>query len=102
LAAVKATKYLGQRLIDEKEARSMMTSTLGLASKAIERVLELSVDAHILRRQFEKDSPEFHTLTGTIKAYGKVLALLTALQDREEFYEVVGQYESSEHAEVVN
>jgi len=33
-----------------------------------------------------KDSPAFHNLTGAIAAYGKVLALLTALQQREEFY----------------
>jgi hypothetical protein len=32
------------------------------------------------------DSPAFHTLTGAIATYGKALALLTALQQREEFY----------------
>ncbi len=36
-----------------------------------------------------KDSPAFHKLTGTIAAYGKALALLTALQQREEFYTIV-------------
>jgi hypothetical protein len=36
------------------------------------------------------DSPAFHNLTGAIAAYGKALALLIALQKREEFYTVVG------------
>jgi len=65
----------------------------GLA-KGIERVLELSVDAHVQRREVAMDSPEFHSLTGAIAAYGKVLALLTALQQREGFYEIVGQHHS--------
>jgi len=72
-----------------------MNST-GLAAKGIERILELSADAHIMRRHVAKDSPAFHNLTGAINAYGKVLALLTALQRREELYAVVGQYEFSE------
>jgi len=72
-----------------------MNST-GLAAKGIERILELSADAHIERRHVAKGSPAFHNLTGAIMAYGKVLALLTALKQREEFYTVVGQYEFSE------
>jgi hypothetical protein len=72
-----------------------MNST-GLATKGIERILELSADAHVQRRHVAKDSPAFHSLTGAINAYGKVLALLSALQQREEFYGVVGQYEFSE------
>lgn len=68
----------------------------GLAADAIERVLELSADAHIQRRQTAQGSPQFHNLTGAIVAYGKVLALLTALQQREEFGPMVGQHESSE------
>jgi len=36
-----------------------------------------------------KDSPAFHKLTRAIAAYGKALALLTALQQREEFYTIV-------------
>jgi len=72
-----------------------MNST-GLAAKGIARILELSADAHIERRLVAKDSPASHNLTGAIMAYGKVLALLTALQQREEFYTVVGQYEFSE------
>jgi hypothetical protein len=36
-----------------------------------------------------QDSAAFHNLTGAIAAYGKALALLTALQQREEFYMMV-------------
>ena len=74
----------------------MMKSSSGLAAKGIERVLELSADAQVTRREVAKDSPAFHNLTGAIAAYGKVLALLTALQQREEFYTIVGQFEFSE------
>ena len=70
----------------------------GLAA-GIERVLELSVDAHVKRREVAMDSPEFHNSTGAIAAYGKVLATLTAM---EEFYTVVGQYEFSECVSAVN
>jgi hypothetical protein len=62
----------------------MMKASSGIANSAIERVLELSADAHIQRRGTVKDSPEFHKLTGAIAAYGKTLALLTTLQQREE------------------
>jgi hypothetical protein len=67
----------------------MMKANSGIASNAIERVLELSADAHIRRRGAVRDSPEFHKLTGAIAAYGKTLALLTALQRREEFYAMI-------------
>jgi hypothetical protein len=73
----------------------------GLA-EGIERVLELSVDAHVKRREVAMNSPDFHNLTGAIVAYGKVLALLTALQQLEEFYTAVGQYEFSECVAAVN
>ena len=63
----------------------MMRANAGLANKGIERILELSADAHIQRRETVKDSPEFHKLTGAIAAYGRMLALLTALQQWEEF-----------------
>jgi len=56
----------------------------------------------MLRREVAIDSPEFHNLTGAIAAYGKVLATLTALQQLEEFYTVVGQYEFSECVSAVN
>lgn len=79
-----------------------MMSSAGLAAKGIERILELSADAHIQRRYVTKDSLAFHNLTGAIMAYGKVLALLTALQQREEFYAVVGQYEFSERIAAVS
>ena len=71
----------------------MMKASAGLANKGIERILELSADAHIRRRGTVKDSPEFHNLTGAIAAYGKALAVLTALQQREEFYAMIGQYD---------
>jgi hypothetical protein len=73
-----------------------MESNSGYARQAIERIIELSADAHITRRMTAKDSPSFHSLTGAILAYGKALALLTALQQREEFYTMVGQCEFSE------
>jgi hypothetical protein len=64
----------------------MMKSNSVVANKGIERILELSAGAHIRRRGTVKDSPEFHNLTGAIAAYGKALALLTALQELEELY----------------
>jgi len=69
----------------QKEAQPMMKPNVGLANMSIDRVLELSADAHIRRRGTVKDSPEFHKLTGAIAAYGRMLALLTALQQWEEF-----------------
>ena len=59
---------------------SMMESNTGLANEVIERILELSADAHIRRRATVKDSPAFDNLTGAIAAYGKVLAFLTELK----------------------
>ena len=66
-----------------------MKANSGYASQAIERIIELSADAQITRRMVAKDSAAFHNLTGVIAAYGKALALLTALQQREEFYTIV-------------
>jgi len=71
----------------------MLKLSSDLTETAIDRVLELSADAHVARRCTPKDSPEFHNLTGKIRAYGKVLELLTALQKREEFFEVVSDHE---------
>jgi len=65
----------------------------GVTEKGIARLLELSADAHIQRRQSSADSATCHRLTGMIAAYGKALALLTALQQREEFYFVINQAE---------
>jgi hypothetical protein len=67
-----------------------MKSNSDHTGQAIQRILELSADAQITRRMVAKDSPAFHNLTGVIAAYGKTLALLTALQRREEFYAIVG------------
>jgi hypothetical protein len=76
----------------------MKKPSSGQADQAIERVLELSADAQITRRKTPKDSPAFHSLTGAIAAYGKALAILTALQKREEFYSIVAQDELSEQS----
>jgi hypothetical protein len=71
----------------------MMKRNSGVANKGIERILELSADAHIRRRGTVKDSPEFHKLTGAIAAYGKALAVLRALQKREGFYAMIAQHD---------
>ena len=80
----------------------MRKSSTGHAGQAKERVLELSADAQITRRKTPKDSPAFHSLTGAIIAYGKTLAILTALQKREEFFAVVAQYKLPERVAVVS
>jgi hypothetical protein len=66
-----------------------MKANSGHAAQAIARIVELSADAQITRRIVAKDSAAFQNLTGAIAAYGKALALLTALQQREEFYTMV-------------
>jgi hypothetical protein len=48
---------------------------------AIERILELSAEAQIKRRNAAEDSPAFHKLTGAIVAYGKALGLLSKLKE---------------------
>jgi hypothetical protein len=58
----------------------MKKLTLSLADEAIERILELSADAQIGRREIAKDSLAYYTATERIAAYGKALALLAALQ----------------------
>lgn len=62
----------------------------------------MSADAQITRRKTPKDSPAFHRLTGAIAAYGKALAILTALQQREEFYSIIAKYELSEQSEAAS
>lgn len=47
---------------------------------AIERILELSAEAQIKRREAAEDSPTFHNLTGAIAACGKALGLLSKLK----------------------
>jgi hypothetical protein len=69
----------------------MMRANSGLLDEVIERILELSADAHIRRRRTVKDSPEFNKLTGAIAAYGRTLEVLTELQQREEFYELISE-----------
>jgi len=69
----------------------MRKANMGLANRGIQRVLELSADAHIRRRETVQDSPEFHNLTGAIAAYGQALALLATMQQLEEFYAMFGQ-----------
>ncbi len=48
---------------------------------AIERILELSAEAQIKRREAAEDSPAFHNLTGAIVAYGKALGHLVFCQN---------------------
>ena len=67
----------------------MMNFSSRLVNKAIERILELSADAHIERHGAANDSAEFHKLTGAISAYGKALSLLVELQQRDEFYALI-------------
>ena len=67
----------------------MMKPNSGVANRAIEKILELSADAHIRRRGTVKDSPEFYNLTGAIAGYGKALELLAAMQELEEFYAMI-------------
>jgi hypothetical protein len=74
----------------------------GHAAHAIERLLELSAEAQITRRQTHRDSPAFHALSGAIAAYGKALALLTAFQQREEFFRIVAQAEFPEGVPAVS
>lgn len=68
-----------------------MRNANGLANEVIQGLLELSSIAHIQRRGVATDAPAFHALTGEIAAYGKVLALVAALEEREEFDPIVGQ-----------
>jgi hypothetical protein len=79
----------------------MMEANSGIANKAIEQIVELSADAHIQRRGTIQDSPEFHKLTGAIAAYGKALAVLTALQRREEFHAMIDQLDVPASAQPV-
>lgn len=80
----------------------MIKPHAGLANEVMKRILELSADAHIERREVGKDSPAFDSLTGSIAAYGKVLAFLASLQQREECDLLAGQSEFSECVAAVN
>lgn len=52
--------------------------------RAIERILELSAEAHVKRREAAYGSAVFHNLTGAIVAYGKTLEVLSRL--KREYY----------------
>jgi hypothetical protein len=67
----------------------MMKANPGLATRMIDRIVELSADAQIKRRMTAMDSPAFHQLGGAIAAYGKAISLLVAVREQEEFYEVM-------------
>jgi hypothetical protein len=58
----------------------MMKRMSSGVDKAIERILELSADAQIGRREIAKDSLAYYVATERIAAYGKALVLLTGLQ----------------------
>ena len=64
--------------------QAMMKPNVRIANMSIERILELSADAHVQRRGTVQGSAEFNKLTGAIAAYGKALELLTALQRWED------------------
>jgi hypothetical protein len=63
-----------------------MPDVSGLAREATAQILEWSAEAQVARRKAANTSPAFYTLTGSVAAYAKVLALLSALQRAEEFY----------------
>ena len=48
--------------------------------EAIDRILELSAEAHARRRGAGRNSATFHKLTGAVLAYGAALDLLTKLR----------------------
>lgn len=68
-----------------------MKESSGLANLAIEGVLQLSADAHIQRKMVARNSSDFHRLTGAIAAYGNTLAVLVALQEREEWWAMIAE-----------
>jgi len=47
--------------------------------EAIDRILELSAEAHTKRREAGENSTAFYKLTGAVLAYGQALDLLTKL-----------------------
>ncbi len=58
--------------------------------EAIDRILELSAEAHTKRREVAEDSTAFHKLTGAVLAYGQALDLLTKLR-KERYWNQSGQ-----------
>jgi hypothetical protein len=64
-------------------------STLGPVDKAIAPVVELLAEAQVRRRQAPGDSAAFHSLTGAIVAYGKVLGVLSGLKQIQDETEAI-------------
>ena len=52
---------------------------------AIGRILELSAEAQIKRREAAEDSPAFHNLSGAIVTYGKALTFYQNSKQSELF-----------------
>jgi len=69
-------KYAGFAFSSSVGKRAIMSS-----DSAIERILELSAEAQMKRREAAEDSPSFHKLTVVIVAYGKALGLLSKLKE---------------------
>ena len=66
-------------------------------SRTTEQLLEFSADAQIKRRETAPDTPAFHSLTGAIAAYGRVLRLLAKLRQlEEEEFLVIGPFDFAE------
>jgi hypothetical protein len=61
-----------------------MMESSSLLEQAIDRILEMSADLQIKRRATTRYSLEFHDQSVAIAAYGKVLGILTRLQQQEE------------------
>jgi hypothetical protein len=61
-------------------ANSGRTRAAMSPDRAIQRIVELSAEAHTKRREAAYDSAAFHSSTGAIVAYGKALELLSRLK----------------------
>ncbi|HXN52505.1 MAG TPA: hypothetical protein VN943_11250 [Candidatus Acidoferrum sp.] len=61
-----------------------------LADKAVERILELSADLQIKRRATGRYSLAYHDFSVAIAAYGRVLDVLSTLQQPEEYSSTLG------------
>lgn len=62
----------------------------------MERILELSADAQIARRLAARNSLEFHSLSGAISAYSKVIELVMAAKERQELLAAIERLEFSD------
>jgi len=61
-----------------------MMESSSLLEQAIDQILEMSADLQIKRRATTRYSSEFHDHSVAIAAYGKVLGILTRLQQQQE------------------